>query len=93
MKRAIVMTVFCVFLSGCASAGAAKRLQSEVDTMQTRLNQQQQIINEQRAMLDQRDKDIRKMQLLLKEQDQGLRTKDEKIKKLRQRLEGFGVFE
>ena len=91
--RLVFIILSIISLTGCATLGNTQKLQSQVDALETRLRQQQQIIIEQENVISQRTVDMRKLQLLVQDKDKLLREKEERILKLRKRLEGFGVFE
>ncbi len=73
--------LFCLILSGCATAANNIKPESENRTVQLE------------AFLLQKDEDILRLNSLLEEKERQLEEKNIKIQELRKKLEMFGVFE
>ncbi|MFC1708938.1 hypothetical protein ACFL2J_02615 [Candidatus Omnitrophota bacterium] len=76
--RKLVVVLLCLALSGCVATPKVKKAEQEAPLQEA---------------LVKKDESIQRLQGLLKERDRQIAEKNEKIEKMRERLEMFGVFE
>ena len=77
--KAIFIGILCLGLFGCITISKSSKLEEQVTELQ--------------GVILKKDEGIKNLERLLKEKEKQINEKDAKIKKLRENLEMFGVFE
>lgn len=90
MRKIAVIIASVIVVAGCATCRVPKSRELELE--EALAVKAAQIAQQEEAIAKKND-EISSLQVLLSERDKQLAEKDELMRQLRKRLEGFGVFE